>query len=243
MKDDISMIQQHISMIAHDLRAPLTIIKGHAQALQRILASADIDGPAYRCLEAIVTSSRRMNVMVEDLLDVFRLESDQSRLNPLPLDLNAFVSNLVERLTEVVGGERIGLNSPKGMPLVLADPDRLERIMLNLLTNAIKYSASDADVTVTFMEGDDGATIAISDSGPGISSDDIPHVFGCYYRTQAARSREEGFGLGLYIAKALVEAHGGRIWVESEVGVGSTFLFTLPLLSRVASTPESLTLR
>jgi signal transduction histidine kinase len=111
---------------------------------------------------------------------------------------------------------------------VLADPDRLERILMNLLTNALKYSAPGTPVTVALARRDGQVVTAVSDQGPGIPPDELPHLFERYYRARETRERKEGLGLGLYITKGLVEAHGGRLWVESQVGKGSTFSFSLP---------------
>jgi two-component system phosphate regulon sensor histidine kinase PhoR len=113
-------------------------------------------------------------------------------------------------------------------PAVDADPDRLERIFANLVSNALKYSAPEMPVVIRAEAKDREMVVAVADRGEGIDPKDVPHIFERYYRTGDKR-RSGGIGLGLYITKMLVEAHGGRIWVESELGKGSTFYFTLPL--------------
>ena len=118
---------------------------------------------------------------------------------------------------------------PEEVPLVLVDVDQLERILRNLLSNAVKYSEKGTPITVTISNREGQVQTAVSDRGPGIPPEDAGKLFGRYYRTTSARTQKSGLGLGLYITKMLVEAHGGRIWVESELGKGSTFHFTLPV--------------
>ena len=129
--------------------------------------------------------------------------------------------------------ERITLDIPANLPSVDADVDRLERIILNLLTNALKYSPPASSVLLRAQHHDDTVVVLMTDNGPGIAPEDLPHLFERYYRGKSG-PRAEGVGLGLYITKNLVDAHGGRIWVESEVGKGSTFAFTLPLASSLS---------
>jgi NtrC-family two-component system sensor histidine kinase KinB len=125
--------------------------------------------------------------------------------------------------------ERIGVEAPEDFPRALADPARLERVVTNLLSNALKYSEPGEPVTVRLIQADGEIVTAISDHGRGIAPEELPHLLEKYYRAQAGREASGSLGLGLYITKGLVEAHGGRIWVESEVGRGSTFSFSLPV--------------
>ena len=177
----------------------------------------------------IVLACRRMNAMIQDLVDVARLGSRQLQLKRKPVDLRPFVFNLKERLTDVVATERIQVNAREDVPPVSADPDRLERILTNLLSNALKYSEPGTEITVGLEQRGGEVVISVSDRGPGIPLEDRPLLFQRFRRLRTARERRDGLGLGLYITKGLVEAHGGQIWVESEVGTGSTFSFTLPL--------------
>ncbi|MHB1416804.1 MAG: sensor histidine kinase, partial [Chloroflexota bacterium] len=123
---------------------------------------------------------------------------------------------------------RLRVEAPQPVPPVLADPERVERVVVNLVTNALKYSTPGKPVVVRVQPSDGEAMVSVIDEGPGISSEELPHLFQ-RYRRAAAGNKAGGLGLGLYIARLIVEAHGGRIWVESEVGKGSTFSFTLPL--------------
>ncbi len=221
--------EDYVRMISHDLRSPLTAIQGHAQMLGRVLEKAGVAGRGLGSVEAIVTSARRMNVMIQDLVDSARLESGQLNLNRVHLDMRSFVADFKDELTGVLDAQRIVVEAPDELPLVLADPDRLERILVNLISNALKYSDSDTEVTVSLTLQEGAVATSVSDRGMGIPAVDLPLLFQRFHRTLRARERREGLGLGLYITRMLVEAHGGKIWVESEVGKGSTFVFTLPI--------------
>ncbi len=215
--------------VSHDLRSPLTAILGQAELLLRALDRAGMAGRERRNAEGIITSARRMNAMIQDLVDSARLEAGQIRLRPMPLDLRTFAYNLKERLADELETGRIVVEAPADLPQVRADPDRLERILTNLLSNALKYSTPGTPVVVTLTPRNGEVETAVADRGPGIAPEELPHLFSRYYRARARREGKEGLGLGLYIAKGLVEAHGGRIGVASEPGVGSTFSFTLPV--------------
>jgi signal transduction histidine kinase len=227
--------EEYVHMISHDLRSPLTVILGQAQLLRKALQRAGVDGREKSSAEAIGTSAQRMNTMIQDLVDRARLESGQLRLNLRPVDLASYLRELKERLAGTIDTERMHLEIPPGLPPVMADPDRLERILTNLLTNAYKYSNPGTPITVKLALRDREVVTTVMDRGPGILPEELPSLFQRYRRTQAGAKRAEGLGLGLYITKGLVEAHGGKIWVESEVGQGSSFSFTLP----VAESPSS----
>jgi signal transduction histidine kinase len=182
-----------------------------------------------RSIEAIIAGARRMNAMIQDLVDSARLESGQLRLERVPIELGAFLSDLKVRLAGVMEMDRVRVETPAGMPPVLADPNRLERIFTNLLSNALKYSDPGTEVTVRLQQRDGKVVASVSDRGRGIAPDEMELLFQPFLRTRRALERREGLGLGLYITKRLVEAHDGELWVESELGKGSTFSFTLPV--------------
>ncbi len=214
-----------IHTISHDLRNPLAIVLGQAQMVQRYAGNVDM---VRKSGESIVTSARRMNAMIQDLVDSARLESGQLRLDKQPVGLSYFVTDFLERTRGVMDVGRIKVEIPADLPPVLADPDRLERILVNLISNALKYSPPESEVTVDANQMNNEAVVSVTDRGVGIPPEDLPNIFGRFYRAKGTR-KAEGLGLGLYITKMLVEAHGGHIWVESEPGKGSTFYFTLPL--------------
>ena len=224
-RDDI------LRAVSHDLRSPLTAILGQAQLLQKRLARGVVGERERESAGAIATSAQRMNAMIQDLVDAARMESAQLKLNLKPIDLPGFVLDLLERLAPTLERSRVRLQAPESLPPVLADPNRLERILTNLLTNALKYSRPGSQVVVSFTQRDGEIVTAVADQGPGIPPEDLPQLFQRYRRARGAKAEaeREGLGLGLYITRRLVEAHGGRIWAESQVGVGSTFSFSLPI--------------
>ena len=215
--------------VSHDLRNPLAAIQGQAELLLRALDKAGLTGRERKSTEAIITGAQRMNTMIQDLVDAARLEAGKLALTLQAVDLRMVLHDLLERLSSVLETGRVRLEAPEALPPARADRDRLERILTNLLSNALKYSTPGTPVTATVAQTDGEVVTSISDQGPGIAPEDLPHLFERYYRPRARPSAPEGLGLGLYITKGLVEAHGGRIWAESQVGVGSTFSFTLPV--------------
>jgi len=169
-----------------------------------------------------------MNAMIQDLVDMTRLESGQLALTLQAVDLHAYLANLLSRTETLLDYARIRVELPPGLPAVRADYNRLERIVINLLSNALKYSPPGTPVTVRAQQEAGMVRVSVTDEGAGIPPEEQPNLFQRYYRAQSTRAAEEGIGLGLYITKLLVEAHGGRVWVESAMGKGSTFSFTLP---------------
>jgi len=214
--------------VSHDLRNPLAGVMGHAQLLLRMLERAGLTGHEAESARAIIAGCQRMNAMIQDLVDTAHSEAGQLRLERRPLDLPPFVREVVERQSAAMDTRRIRVQAAV-VPPVLADPARLERILVNLFSNALKYSDPGTEVTVRFEHRDGEVITSVTDRGPGIAPEELPRLFQRYYRPAAARERREGMGLGLYITKMLVEAHGGRIWAESELGEGSVFSFSLPI--------------
>ena len=218
-----------VRAVSHDLRNPLAAVLGQAQRLLRLLDRAGLTGPERRSAEAIVTSTRRMDAMIQDLVDSVRMEAGQLTLRRQAVDLPRFVQDLLARQAETIETRRVRVEPVEGLPAVLADPDRLERILLNLLSTGLKFSPPETEVTVSFARRDGEVVTSVTDRGRGIAPEELPHLFERFYRARAGRERAEGLGLGLYITKMLVEAHGGHIWVKSQLGVGSTFSFSLPV--------------
>jgi signal transduction histidine kinase len=205
--------------VSHDLRNPLQIVVLQAQRLLRIA-----EDPVRRPSSSIVTAARRMDRMLRDLSDSARAESGSLELSCAPLALRPFLTDLLDSTDGVLEVSRIENAVPPGLPPVLADADRLDRIVTNLLGNALKYSRG--PVVVRAQTEGDLVRVSVADEGAGISEEDLPRIFDRYYRGQ--RHEGEGLGLGLFIVRKLVEAHGGTIRAESRPGAGSTFTFTLP---------------
>ncbi len=216
----------HLHTISHDLRTPLTVIQGHAQLLLEALAGAGLNGLEIS-VGAIVQSADKIQMMIEDLVEAARLEGGQLVLERRPVDLSEFLPAVLQHSGVALGVERIANELPPGLPPVLADPDRLERILLNLLTNALRYSPPRSKVRLRAREEGEEVVFSVADKGQGIAAEDLPHIFQRFYRPGGKR-RSDSVGLGLYITRMLVEAHGGSITVESDLGKGSTFTVRLP---------------
>jgi signal transduction histidine kinase len=209
--------------VSHDLRNPLQIVTLQGQRLLR-------DGDPERTRRpagAILTAARRMDRMLRDLADSARADGGRLELSVSPVDLRPFVGDLLELSAGVLDATRVENAVPGDLPPVMADPDRLDRILANLVGNALKYSPD--RVVVRAESNGSTVNVTVSDRGAGIDDADLPRIFERYYRGQ--RHEGEGLGLGLYIVRKLVEAHGGTIWAESRPGEGSTFTFTLPAVN------------
>ncbi|HEY3417854.1 MAG TPA: ATP-binding protein [Armatimonadota bacterium] len=221
--------QLFVHMISHDLRSPLSVINGHAQLLATTLEAAGLSDASRTSTDAIRRSVRRMDVMIEDMVDVARVEGGQLVLTRAPVALAPYLHDLLTRdAGTALEVARIHCTIPDDLPPVCADNNRLERIFTNLLSNALKYSDPGALVHVSARRAGDEVVVSITDLGRGIPRSAQAHLFERFYRATGER-KAEGLGLGLYITKLLVEAHGGHISVESAPGHGSTFSFTLPL--------------
>jgi len=219
--------EEYVSIISHDLRQPLTSILGMSDWLRRLLARKGLEQEA-RTAESLLTSARRMNAMIGEMVDSARLETGQIEMQLKPVVLTSLVAELAERIGTAEDRARIQVEAPQPMPTVMADPEHIERVVANLVTNALKYSAPDKPVTIFLGRSDSEALVSVSDQGVGVPPEDLPHVFDRYYRAKTGKQKADGLGLGLYISRMIVEAHGGRVWAESEEGKGSTFHFSLP---------------
>lgn len=219
--------------LSHDVRTPLSTIVNNAEILRR---GPDAGTEVVRRADTIGTSARRIVAMVADLVEAFRFESGQIALRRRTVDLGVFLGELTRRLEGTLPVERVRLAISPAARAVDADPDRLERIVVNLLSNALKYSAPDAPVVVGTEASGAEVVITVADRGPGIRAEEVPHIFERFYRGSGAGSTE-GLGLGLYITRLLAEAHGGRVAVETSPS-GSTFRVVLPPPAHTAPEPE-----
>jgi len=221
--------------LSHDMRTPLSTVQNQAELLLRAKEAAPAD--LARRAQSIRTSARRIAVMLDDLVETFRLESGQLVLKRTRVDLATFMAELKARLEGTLPVERLSVAVPQGARVVDADPDRLERILVNLLSNAFKYSPPDAPVVVGSESGNGSVVLSVTDRGPGIEPEEARRIFERFYRGPSSR-QADGLGLGLYITRRLVEAHGGRVWVDSSPG-GSTFHVALPAGAAAAPSAPS----
>jgi PAS domain S-box-containing protein len=221
------MRAQIIANVSHELRTPLALIKGYASTLLSPHVGLDED-ETRRFLENASVAADRLGRMIDDLLCASRLEMEQLQLHSKQFDLCHVVQGVATWFLPHTRGRELVVDLPASPLPVWADPDRLEQVLVNLLTNAAKYSQPDTTITVQGrrMGSDPFAIVHVTDEGQGIAAEHLPRIFDRFYLADENRG---SVGLGLYICKELVEAMGGKIWAVSEVGVGSTFSFTLPM--------------
>jgi two-component system phosphate regulon sensor histidine kinase PhoR len=228
--------QDFVANVSHELRTPLTTIKGYTETL---LEGALKEAVASQFVQVIKRHADRLAKIVEDLLILSKIESREFQLKREIISLSGFIDDVIDFVKEPAEKKKISIsrNQIPSSLSVEADRNYLEQILINLLDNAIKYTPEGGSVTISAIEKDAGEIeFSIKDNGIGIPKEDLPRIFERFYRVDKGRSQElGGTGLGLSIVKHLVQAHGGRIWVESQLGKGSTFYFTLVKQSGTSS--------
>jgi two-component system, OmpR family, phosphate regulon sensor histidine kinase PhoR len=221
--------QDFVANVSHEFKTPLTAIQGFAETL--LGGALDDKKNRARFVEIIREHAQRLARLTDDLLKLSRIEAGQLELESRPVSIATLVSGCVEttRLKAEAKGIRIAAELPSGLPPVRADAAWLGEVLQNLLDNAVQYTPPDGQIRVTAESDGREVTFTVADTGIGIPEAELERIFERFYRVDAARSREAGgTGLGLSIARHVVEAHGGRIWVESAVGQGSRFHFSIP---------------
>jgi histidine kinase len=220
--------KQLIGDVAHELRTPLTTIKGSMEGL--------IDGvlPSEKdTFHQVYKEADRLQRLVNDLQDLNRVEAGAIQLNLEPIQVNTLIDVTQSRLKRQFEEKDVSLEIkiPDSLPQVMVDEDRFGQVLLNLVGNALQFTPSGGNVKVTAQEKKDEVIISVADTGVGIANEHLPHIFTRFYRVDKSRSRVGGgTGIGLTIAKHLVESHGGNVWAESPgVGKGSTFNISLPI--------------
>ncbi len=216
------------AVIAHDLRNPINAILMQIDLLIERGDGSEVRVPVST-LESIQRSGRRLAQMVRDLLDVSQIEADRLSLQRRPVALAEEVSTLIESIRPTLGAHPVELRQVGPVPPVDVDPNRFDQVVVNLLENAAKSSDAETPIRLELAPAAGGVLISVADRGSGILPEDLPRLFDRFYQAKRARAKKVGLGLGLYIVKGLVEAHGGRIWVRSVVGEGSTFYVWLPI--------------
>jgi two-component system phosphate regulon sensor histidine kinase PhoR len=229
--------REFVANVSHELRTPLTSIQGYVETL--------IEDPnpspetTLEFLGVILKNASRMNRLTEDLLALASVESPDYKLSLQPVRANVLLQDAIDSIGGIVVDSGVKLQSA-GAPdaLVMADPDAMHQVFGNLMENALKYAQSGKRIRVDARLLASEVEFTVQDFGPGIASEHLERIFERFYRVDKARSRESGgTGLGLAIVKHIVLAHGGRIWAESELGIGASFHFTLPLAPAPQTVP------
>jgi signal transduction histidine kinase len=212
---------------AHELRTPLAILRGNLESLQEGVVQ-----PSPEIIMSLHDEVVRISRLVNDMQDLSLAEAGELHLNRHPLK----VEDLVERVMIPFSGEaqnrgiHFSVNLPQNLPVLSVDADKIVQVLINLLGNALRYTPEGGGVELSVRDDGGMVTFFVRDTGPGIEPGELGNIFERFYRIDHSRSRSGGgAGLGLAIAKGLVEAHGGKIWAESNSGEGSRFAFTIPL--------------
>jgi signal transduction histidine kinase len=218
-----------VSIVSHEFRTPLTGIQGFSELMRdEDLSAAEMKEYAGD----INKDAQRLNRMITEMLDLDRMESGQMTLNRERTDINALVAEAADRLSATADRHPIQLNCDPDLPLIEMDTDKIKQVLLNLLSNAVKYSPHGGPITITTRVAGEMVHVFVRDEGMGIPPDSLEKVFERYSRLESGATRYiQGTGLGLPISRQIIEMHGGRAWVESTLGEGSVFQFTLPLVA------------
>ena len=228
--------QRFVADVSHELRSPLTAVRGNLDLLKR--GAADDPTERAQMIEAMDSETARMSRLVSDLLLLARQDAGIP-IARHPVELDTLLLEIYRQAQITARGIKVTLGA-EDQAIIVGDRDRLKQVLLNLVDNALKYTPQGGEVTLSLTKDDAWVKISVRDTGIGIAPDDIPNLFGRFYRVDKARSRDAGgTGLGLAIAKSVVDAHNGKITVESELGKGSTFTVWLPLgeTSSIAHAP------
>ena len=233
LRDAEEMKNMLLSVISHELKTPVSVIKGYAGTLARQDANWDRE-TLTEGLRIIEEEADKLNELIDNLLDASRLQAGGLKLQFTYIDLPSLAEKVVQKLRTQTQRHTFSVDFPPDFPPVQGDYERIREVLSNLLNNAIKYSPGGGLIRVSGTVRDNEVVISVSDEGVGIPEDEQERIFEPFSRVDSSLTRQTpGAGLGLFLVKSVVEAHGGRVWVESELGHGSTFSFTLPLGERV----------
>lgn len=232
LREALAVNAEFVANVSHELRTPLTTLRSYLEALSD--GSVEDDATRQRFLQVAYQETERMIRLVEDLLKLSRLDSSEAKTALKPLPLARLIEQVMERfqLPAQEKGIRLELHLER-KPVVWGNRDQLQQVMDNLLSNALKYTSSGGQIGIRLTQRGQEALVSVQDTGIGIPEEHLPRVFDRFYRVDKARSRQDGgSGLGLSIARKVVEAHGGNIWLKSQVGKGTTVYFTVPLAEK-----------
>lgn len=219
-----------LSMVTHELRTPLTVISGITEMFEAGIYG-ELTAQQSERIRQVSLQAQRLRQLVNDLLDLSKMEAGMMRLRREMLDPHSLVAAVVEQLTTIAAQAGVILRNQVGydLPEVNCDGQRIEQVLVNLISNAIKFTPAGGQVMISANDLSDTVRFTIADTGRGIPPEALPHVFNKFFQVQSStESGAKGTGLGLAIVKHIVELHVGEVAVESEVGQGSRFSFTLP---------------
>ncbi|MEA3440265.1 MAG: ATP-binding protein [Chloroflexota bacterium] len=216
-----------ISVVSHELKTPVSLIKGYVSTLRREDARWDRD-IINDSLEVIEEEADRLTVLIDNLLDASRLQAGALALNSSDIALDKLSERIVERFRTQTGKHLLLVDFPLDFPIIMGDEDRIAQVLSNLISNAIKYSPEGGEIRISGSIKSNQVVVCICDQGPGIAASDLPFIFERFYRSEDVSRITKGAGLGLYLSRAVIEAHGGRIWVDPKPDDGARICFSLP---------------
>jgi len=225
-----------VSMAAHELRTPLTVIRGYAELLNSEIGEK-LSPEHQEHLHRLSYNASNLGTLIDNLLNVSRIERGSYKIEPVPVDLLSLVRNTVTDMVDQANskGQKLIFTEPdEKVPLVLADQSRINQVLTNLITNAITYTPVGESITVSISRKDSFVGVTVKDTGIGIPKEALSKLFTKFFRVSSVLEQgSKGTGLGLFISKSIISMHGGDISVDSELGKGSTFIFTLPIATNV----------
>jgi len=218
-----------IDTLSHELKTPLTSIIAAAGLLAEELQNS-ADKSSQKLIQTIMQNANTLEKRLVELLDIVKTGSGKIQLQVEPVDMKSLVQGTCVQITPLLQGKghKLTTDMPAYLPLIHGDGPRLEQVMLNLMTNAVKFTPSGGAISIRAWEQDSGVMVSVKDNGIGIAREAQSRLFRPYSRISSDRQHQPGLGLGLALAKQVVELHGGKIWVDSDEGKGSTFSFFLP---------------
>ncbi|MEA2461135.1 MAG: hypothetical protein QOH90_1312, partial [Actinomycetota bacterium] len=229
LKERDQLKSERVAMMAHDIRSPVSVVIGCAELLSNRWEQME-ERQRQKFLDTIARQARSLLDLVDDALQVASIEAGELKYSPAPLDMVELVQGMVEDLCKADESLNLSLRATESLPRCNGDEQRFRQVLFNLLSNAMKFSSPGDPIVVEVRRGGDEIVVSVTDKGIGIPEEEQRRVFEKFARVDPSEGPQaEGTGLGLYICKMMVEAQGGRLWLESAVGQGSTFSFSIPL--------------
>ena len=237
LRDAVTAREDMLGIVSHDLRNPANAVKMLARSIIDDDAIDHLPSHVVERVKVMQQAAEQMDALIQDLLDATRLRGGRLHVNPRAVDATAISERSIEGLRPLAEAGHVSLvvNLPGALPAVYADPVRMTQLLSNLIGNAIKFTPPGGSVSLAAHLDGDEVLFVVTDTGEGISPDELPHVFERFYQAprDVRRANRHGAGLGLPISRGIVEAHGGNIWIDSTVGMGTTVRFSLPVAAPV----------
>ena len=213
-------------MASHELKTPLTVILDNLQILEMMMK----EDPRQNFVEKTVKQANKLSALITNLLDVSKIHAGKLVLNPTLFDLNILIEEISSNLQQTTTNHRIIFNNPDEELMINGDRERIEQVLINIIGNAIKYTPESSQIIIDAGKRGSNIVVDICDNGIGIAAKDIENIFLRFYRVSGSASSFSGSGVGLYISSEIIKSHGGKIWAESKIGMGSVFHFSIPAI-------------